>query len=182
MHRYHHVKLLKNIKILENTFGKTIIPQNEEERLENLKKYKILYTQTDPVFDQLAATAAATFDVPLAMINFVDKDQVWTKANYEKDGEGTPERGLSLCSLAILKDQVTVFEDFEIDPVWLSSPLFAGEHGFRFYAAAPIKTSEGFNIGVVCLIDTKPRKFTEQAQQQLEHIAETVRLEIEKRV
>ncbi|WP_442589035.1 GAF domain-containing protein [Pedobacter sp. AW31-3R] len=167
---------------MENTFGKNIIPQNEEERLENLKKYKILYTQSDPILDQLAAGAATSFGAPLAMINFVDKDNVWMKANNDDDIDGGAERGSSLCSLAILKDRVTVFEDFLTDPLLLSNPLFAGEHGFRFYAAAPIKTSEGFNIGVVCILDTKPRKFTDGEQKQLECIAETVRIEIEKRI
>jgi len=70
---------------LENTFGRNIIPQNEEARLENLKKYKILYTKSEPIFDQLAAVAATMLKVPLAMINFVDKDHVWTKADQRGD-------------------------------------------------------------------------------------------------
>lgn len=167
---------------MENRFGSGIIPQDEEERLENLKKYRILYTKSEPIFDQLAASAATSLNVPLAMINFVDKDNVWTKAMQDGDIGNEVERGSSLCSLAILKDCVTVFEDTLSEPMLLSNPLIAGESGFRFYAAAPIKTSEGFNIGVLCILDKVSRKFTANDQQKLERIADTIRIEIEKRV
>jgi len=167
---------------LENTFGRNIIPQNEKERLENLEKYRILYTRSEPVFDQLAALAASTLNMPAAMINFVDKNNVWTKASQEGETGLNIERGTSLCSLAILKDQVTVFEDTLQEPCLLSNPLIAGEHGFRFYAAAPVVTKEGFNIGVVCVIDRKPRVFELKDQQQLESVARMVESEIEKRL
>ncbi len=168
---------------MENIFGSSIIPENEEERLENLKKYKVLYTQTEPIFNQLAASAATIFGVPVAMINFVDKHNVWTKA--AKDGgeiNTDVERGSSLCSLAIMNDSVSVIEDFHSAPTLLSNPLIAGESGFRFYAAAPIKTSEGFNIGVVCILDKAVRKFTAEDKYKLERIADTIRVEIEGRL
>jgi GAF domain-containing protein len=167
---------------LENTFGRDIIPPNEEERLKNLEKYKILYTQSEPIFDQFAAVTATMLNVPLAMINFVDKDQVWTKANQEGEMGNKIERGTSLCSLAILRDSVTVFEDTLTEPFLLSNPLVAGEYGLRFYAAAPIKTSEGFNIGSVCIVDNVARKFSAEDQGKLEGLAEMIRMEIEKRI
>lgn len=167
---------------MENTFGQNIIPENEAERLENLRKYKIIYTQSEPVFNELAALAATLYQVPLAMINFVDKNQVWTKANLGgKDGTET-ERGTSLCSLAILKESVTVFEDTLKEPILISNPMVAGEFGLRFYAAAPITTKDGFNIGVVCILDKKSRKFTAEDQEKLAGIARLVEIEIEKRI
>lgn len=168
---------------MENIFGSSIIPQNEEERLDNLKKYKILYTQSEPVFDQIAASAATILVVPVAMINFVDKNNVWTKALKDSKPQSKEvERGSSLCSLAILSDHVTVIEDFKLAPSLLSNPLIAGESGFQFYAAAPIKTSEGFNIGVVCILDQEPRKFTTEDRHKLESIADSIRIEIEGRL
>lgn len=167
---------------MENTFGRNLIPDNEEERLENLKKYKILYSESESIFDQLVALAAATFHVPMAMINFVDKDRVWTKANEKGDNGGEVERGTSLCSLAILKDCVTVFENTLQEPVLMSNPMVAGEFGLRFYAAVPITTASGFNIGVICILDKEPRKFSAEDQQKLELFAGLVEVEIEKRI
>ena len=173
------IQVINNI--LENTFGRNIIPQNEEERLENLKKYKILYTKSEPIFDQLAAVAATMLKVPLAMINFVDKDHVWTKANQRGDSGDEVERGTSLCSLAILKGEVTVFENALVEPCLMSNPLVVGEFGLRFYAAVPITTSEGFNIGAVCIVDKKVRSFTPKDREKLEWIAQLIQIEIEKR-
>lgn len=173
------IQVINNI--LENTFGRNIIPQNEEERLENLKKYKILYTKSEPIFDQLAAVAATMLKVPLAMINFVDKDHVWTKANQRGDSGDEVERGTSLCSLAILKGEVTVFENALLEPCLMSNPLVVGEFGLRFYAAVPITTSEGFNIGAVCIVDKKVRSFTPRDREKLEWIAQLIQIEIEKR-
>jgi len=167
---------------LENTFGKNIIPATEQQRLENLKKYKILYTQSELIFDQLAASTATLFDVPIAMINFVDKDNVWTKANQNGESGNESERGSSLCSLAILKDQVTVFENALTEPILISNPFVAGENGLRFYAAAPIITEDGFNIGAVCIVDNEPRKFSADNQQKLQEVADMVMKEIEKRI
>lgn len=167
---------------MENTFGKNIIPQNERQRLESLKKYDILYTLSEPVFDELAALAAMIFEMPIAMINFVDKNNVWTKASQDGETGLNTERGTSLCALAILKDEVTVYEDALKERCLLANPFIAGEHGLRFYAAAPIGTKEGYNIGVVCIVDRKPRDFGRAEQAKLESIARMVELEIEKRI
>lgn len=167
---------------MENTFGKNIIPENEAERLQNLEKYKIIYTQSEPVFDELAALAASLYQVPLAMINFVAKDLVWTKANKGGEDGVEVERGSSLCSLAILKESVTVFEDTLKEPILISNPLVAGEFGLRFYAAAPITTKDGFNIGAICILDKKSRKFTAEDQEKLAGVARLVEIEIEKRL
>ncbi|CAM4131974.1 GAF domain-containing protein [Pedobacter westerhofensis] len=167
---------------MENTFGRNIIPQNEQQRLENLKKYNILYTESESAFDELAAYTAAVFDMPIAMINFVDKDNVWTKAIQEGEHHYKVERGSSLCALAILKDEVTVFENALKERCLLANPYVAAENGLRFYAAAPIGTTEGYNIGVICIIDRQPREFGLEDQAVLESIARMVELEIEKRI
>lgn len=167
---------------MEEKLESVIIPSDEDARLENLKKYKILYTKTEPIFDQLAAITATMLNTPIAMINFVDKDKVWTKASQHGETGLEIEREKSLCSLAILNESVTVFEDVIENPCLISNPLVAGEFGLRFYAAASITTSEGFRVGAVCVVDSKSRIFTEDDKRKLEMIAGMVRNEMNKRV
>ncbi|MES2828270.1 MAG: GAF domain-containing protein [Bacteroidota bacterium] len=155
---------------------------NEVGRIENLKKYKILYTAPEPIFDQLAAIAATMLDAPVAMINFVDGDKVWTKANQNGESGMEVERNTSLCSLAILNDKVTVFDDLQKQVSTISNPMVAGESGFRFYAAAPITTDEGFNVGSVCVVDRTSREFNIEEQNKLEWVAVLVRKEMNKRI
>ncbi|AOM77026.1 GAF domain-containing protein [Pedobacter steynii] len=167
---------------MENNIGSTLVPSDEDARLENLKKYKILYTKTEPIFDQLAALTATMMNTPIAMINFVDRDKVWTKADQSGHAGLEVDREVSLCSLAILNDSVTVFEDLIQDPCLISNPLIVGESGLRFYAAASITTNEGFRVGAVCIVDKKPRVFKEEDRKKLELIALMVRKEMNKRI
>nr|WP_199078164.1 GAF domain-containing protein [Pedobacter sp. ASV19] len=166
---------------MENIFNTAILPPNEEQRLENLKKYKIFGTQPEVIFKQLAAVTATLLKVPVAMINFVDKDSVWTKADQKGESGRITARSRSLCALAILNDQITVFEDATKDPSLIVNPWIAGYFDLRFYAAAPITTNEGFNIGAVCVVDKIKRTFSFREQKKLEWIAAVVRAELEKR-
>lgn len=159
-----------------------MVSTDEEARLENLKKYKILYTKTEPIFDQLAAITATMMNTPIAMINFVDRDVVWTKADQNGQVGQEMDRELSLCSLAILNDSVIVFENLVQNPAMLTNPLFVGEFGMRFYAAAAITTNEGFRVGAVSIVDKKPRIFTDEDRKKLERMALMVRLEMNKRI
>jgi len=80
-----------------------------------------------------------------------------------------------------LKDEVTVYENALVEPCLMSNPLVVGEFGLRFYAAVPITTSEGFNIGAICIVDKKVRPFTPQDRKKLEWVAKLIQIEIEKR-
>lgn len=167
---------------MKTNIGSILIPTDEDARLENLKKYKILYTKTEPIFDQLAALTATMMNTPIAMINFVDRDKVWTKADQSGHTGLEVDREVSLCSLAILNDSVTVFENLIQNPCLISNPLIAGESGLCFYAAAAITTNEGFRVGAVCILDKKTRVFKEEDRKKLELIALMVRREMNKRV
>lgn len=158
-----------------------IVPENEENRLENLKKYRIIYTKSESIYDQIAALTATLMNVPIAMINFVDKNASELGVEREELKAGI-HADTSICSIAILKDGVTIYEDTIQDPCLLSNPIMAAEYGLRFLAAAPIVTTEGFSIGTVCIADRKQRKFTADKRKKLKWIATITAAEIEKRI
>jgi GAF domain-containing protein len=168
--------------MIQNTFGKNIIPDNEEERLEELAKYQRVNFKADNHFNKIAQLAAKIFNVPIALIAFVDKEEVMFKANVGMEGTNTVNRGISLCSLAILNDDVTVFETPLEEACLLANPLVTGQFGLRFYAGAPLKTREGFNIGTLCIVDKKQRYFTEAQRSILEDLAAIVMDQLECRL
>lgn len=164
-----------------NTFGIPIIPDNEEERLAKLHSLNILDSyEENGTFKHVAAIASRMFNVPIALVNLVDRDFVVTKAQSGMDGITQVERGISLCSLSILRSDVTVFENAREEPCLLANPMVIGEFGLQFYAAAPLITKDGFNIGAVCIVDKETREFPESDQKMLESLAAAVMEEIEK--
>lgn len=165
-----------------NTFGKKIIPDDDDARLRALYRYEILDTPSEGAFDKIARIAQAVFKVPIALVALIDKDKVFFKANVGMGKTRYVDRGISLCSLAIMEDGVTVFENAPQDPCLLHNPLVAGSFGLKFYAGAPIINHEGYRIGTVCIVDHKPRTFPQDQRAILEQLAALVMDELELRL
>ena len=64
----------------------------------------------------------------------------------------------------------------------LSNPLVAGKFGLQFYAAAPLRTTDGHRLGTLCLIDREPRMFSPQQADVLQGLADIVMDEMELRI
>ena len=156
--------------------------QDEAARLAALRRYDILDTPPDGAFDRITSLAAKLFSVPISIISLVDTDRIWFKSHHGVD-VGQIDREPGLCASAILQDDAWVLKDASKDIRSLANPLVAGEFGLRFYAGVPLRTTEGHNLGTLCVIDREPREqFTEQQVGQLTDLAAVVMDEIELRL
>ncbi|WP_400192679.1 GAF domain-containing protein [Hymenobacter sp. B81] len=155
--------------------------KTEAERLAALRRYEILDTPPDGSMNRLAALAAKVFNMPIAIISLVDEDRIWFKSHHGLEVEQI-DRAPGLCASAILSDEVYLVEDARRDPRTLANPLVAGEFGLQFYAAAPLTTHDGYNLGTFCLIDQKPRYLTEQQKAILQDMSGIAMDEIELRL
>ncbi|MEP6390343.1 MAG: ATP-binding protein [Halioglobus sp.] len=135
------------------------LPISEHSRLEALKKYKVLDTLPEDIYDDLVFIASHIFSVPIALVSFVDDDRQWFKSKIGLDVMETP-REISFCGHAILQDDLFIVEDTLIDERFQDNPLVTRDPNIRFYAGAPIKTKSGENMGTICIIDRVPRKLT----------------------
>ena len=160
----------------------SVIPANEQARIESLRSYQILDSQPEAPFNFIAALAAKRFDAPVALISLVDKYRVWYKSAIGLGDLKEVDRQDSLCSMVVLQDAVTVFNDALQEPCLLANPFVAGDFGLRFYAGAPIKTPDGIRLGAVCVIDKYPRSFEEADQKALEELAAMAMQEIKNRL
>jgi two-component sensor histidine kinase len=58
----------------------------------------------------------------------------------------------------------------------------AGDFGLRFYAGVPLRTSDGFNLGTLCVIDKEPRAVEQDAIDDLTDLASLVVDQLELRL
>ncbi len=167
--------------MIENTFGINIIPENDPQRIEALKRYHIMDTPAEDSFDNIAKLCTQIFNVPISLVSLVDAERVFFKANVGMGNAKEANRGKSLCALAVLDPKVTVFEDALKEPCLLANPNVTGDFGLRFYAGAPLITSDGFMIGTLCIIDKSPKDFSKEQQAILQGMARAIMDQIELR-
>ena len=147
----------------------TQYPQNEAERLNALRRYQILDTPPEPAFDRIAEMAATLFQVPMAVVSLVDEDRVWFKSRLGIDADHCA-RDAGLCSSAIASPGVYYLGDAAHDERAVGHPLVPAL-GIRFYAAAPLRTHDGLNLGTVCVLDQQPRELAPGETEMLEMLA-----------
>ena len=136
-----------------------MLDTSEIDRIEELKKYDILDTPSEADFDGITSLTAEIFYVPVAIITIVGTERIWFKSSYGIDAEQIP-RDPGLCSSAIMSDDIYIVEDAPVDSRTLSNPLVAGAMGLQFYAAVPLKSQSGYNLGNICIIDKSPRNLS----------------------
>ena len=148
---------------------KSVLPENEAERLNALRRYRILDTPPEPAFDRIAEMAANFFHVPMAGVSLVDEDRVWFKSRV---GIGVHQtaRDAGLCSSAMLSQGVYHLSDAAHDQRALGHS-FVADLGIRFYAAAPLRTHESINLGTVWVLDQKPRELAPREEEMLRALA-----------
>jgi signal transduction histidine kinase len=157
------------------------LPDNEPDRLEKLKLYRILDTPPEDAFDRITRIVAETIGVPIALVSLVDSERQWFKSKHGLEADETP-RDIAFCSHAILEDGVFIVEDALKDARFAGNPLVTSDPSIRFYAGAPLKTPDGLNLGTLCAIDREPRQLTDKQRQLLSDLSSIVVDEMELRV
>lgn len=136
------------------------IPHNETERLRELRRLNILDSEQEKDFDELVELASIICGVPISLVTLIDTDRQWFKSKKGLDVDST-HRDVSFCGHAINDDDVFIIENAVADKRFYDNPLVTDDPNIRFYAGMPIKSENGFNLGTLCVIDSKPKKLSE---------------------
>jgi hypothetical protein len=157
-------------------------PPNELDRRRALYRFNIWNTGTDPSFQRIAYLVKLVFNTKIVLISLIDGNEVrWFKSGLGMGNQTWP-RTSSFCAHAILQrgDEPTVVLDTLEDWRFAKNPLVTASPNIRFYAGAPLKTQEGYNIGTLSILDDVPRsEFNPRQRHTLKEFAAVAMREME---
>jgi PAS domain S-box-containing protein len=145
----------------------------EEKRLAALKSYQILDTLPKETFDRFTKLAAIICETPISLISLIDEDRQWFKSKVGLDVDQTP-RNIAFCSHSILGEDIMEVQDATKDFRFKNNPLVTSEPNINFYAGYPLKDSNGYNLGTICVIDRVPRKLSDSQKEALKILGDSV--------
>ncbi|WP_345954600.1 GAF domain-containing protein [Mucilaginibacter sp. PAMB04168] len=149
------------------------MPQRELERLQTVNRFLKLQISKETELQKIVEQAAALCSAPIAMITFME-DQLQhirfrvgtdlTQLQYDR----------SFCQKAIQQDEVFIVADASTDPYFSENPYVKNQPNIRFYAGAPLWTSEGNAIGTVCVYDVEAKKLSAIQQRMLKSMSKQI--------
>ena len=143
---------------------------DEDGRLKALLDLDVLDETKNPRFDEIVEMARNLFGTDVAALNFIDADQMWIKS-FAGTRRGNVARSDSACAVTIQRPELLVVEDLSADPRFRDRSWVGGIGGARFYAGYPIESPNGHRVGALCIIDSKPRTFSERDHALLRQLA-----------
>ena len=143
---------------------------DEKVRLAVLRRFEGIATSPEAALDSITALVAWFFNSPISVINLILHNHIIAKSFYGLD-EAQAGHQAKWCADAIATDDVFCITDALEHPLAKADPLVAGDFGLRFYAAAPMRTREGYSIGILGVIDRKPRDISVSEKEFLRRMA-----------
>ncbi len=148
-------------------------PRFEQQKKEVLQRYQILNGSGIYYADQIAQTAAAVFNVPIAIAALNTRYRHWYHSSQGVEPEAF-DRLQMYCAPAILAQESFVLPDMRDDAYFANNPIVTGQPHAAFMAGAPLRDPHGKRFGTLCLIDREPRSFSDDQLRVLESFAQLI--------
>lgn len=130
------------------------------ERRATLRSYGLSPDNDTSALEEIVAVAARLCRKPMAFVSLIEDERQLFIARHGIQLKETPI-SQSICAIIVDAPGVTVIDDTRSDPRTASNPLCAGGPNIGFYAAAPLKTKNGRNIGTLAVLDHEPGQMAE---------------------
>jgi diguanylate cyclase (GGDEF)-like protein len=131
---------------------------DEEGRLRTLRRYALLDSNDEKQFETIIELVQEIVRVPICAVSLVDNDRQWFKARRGLSACET-SRNISFCTHTIETPDHFMIANAGNHPLTKANPLVTGEPNIQSYLGVPLTSPDGYNIGALCVIDTKPREF-----------------------
>ena len=149
------------------------VPANEMERLLGLSELDIDYSDHQITFQDLAKLAAKVTGTRISLVNLIDSLTQWTISNYGLDIEQMLRED-SVCQYTIMESDHFEVGDLSADERFKDKFYVAGEPNVKYYYGIPLKTSEGIQIGALCVLDQERKNLEPEKIELLKIIADEI--------
>ncbi len=151
------------------------IPENDAERVAALHSYGILDSAPESDFDNITELAAQICQCQVGLINFIDESRTWKKSRYGSPVTGVElPRHASICSNTVCRTDLLVVPNLAKDERFTDYPHVVGEPHYRFYCGMPLINPQGYALGTLCVLDTKPREPTFEQTEAIRRLSQQV--------
>ncbi len=148
-------------------------PTHEAERLGALHRYRVLDTPREDMWDDLVLLAAHACLAPIACLSFVGPHRQWCKACTGLEVRDVPRTG-SFAVAALPRSDLFIVRDCRTDPRFAQEPFLDHDPRIRFYAGMPIRSPDGYALGVLAVLDRQPRDLSHPQGEALKAFARQI--------
>jgi PAS domain S-box-containing protein len=156
--------------------NRTDLP-HEARRLQELRAYCILDTPMEKSYEHITLMASKVCEAPIAMIVLVDENRVWPKAQTGLNIPEIARDGSFFDHVVQTPEKHFIVRDGRVDHRFSNNPLVAGHAEIVFYVGFPLTSTQGFGLGALCVMDTRPRDLTD-GQLELLHTLSQLTMEL----
>ena len=146
------------------------VQNHESERLKDVERYHRCGAFNGEKLNRLVQLAAKTFGFELVAISTHYRDTQVCHIRLGSIAEELP-RPETICLIPVNTGKTVVVPDLTKDSRFASLPSVTGNPNLRFYAGAPLVAPSGRCVGALCLLDTKPRQFSDKDAELLTDLA-----------
>ena len=150
-------------------------------RLASIRALDLVDSPAEPAFDRITSLATGFLKVPVSLVSIVTDTRQFFKSSVGLEEPWSSHRQTplshSFCKHVVKTNEGLVVADARQNEI-LRHNLAITELGVVAYLGFPLHTVEGEVVGAFCVIDTKPRSWTDQEVAAVRELAALVNNEL----
>jgi diguanylate cyclase (GGDEF)-like protein len=125
----------------------------------------------DTVLGAFARMAARGLEAPLALVIIEENGRLQVRAAWGRSGGQVLPAGVMRMQMSSQRRVTLEITELARDPVFAAAPEEERTAGFCAYAGATLRDASGASVGILCVLDERPRRFGREGLATLTDLA-----------
>lgn len=149
------------------------LPDNELDRVISLSELDLDYAALQDTFKDLTKLAAKVAGTEVSLVNLIDSFTQWSISQYGIDLEQMPRED-SVCQYTIVTKDAFEVKDLSADERFKDKDYVTGGPKLRYYFGVPLQTSDGYQLGALCVLDKVGKEISPEKVEMLKIISNEI--------